>query len=108
MERETLTIETPIDKHKVMLKAWITGKEKRELRNIFFEGIKFSGKEAESIGNSAEIMNKAEDKAIETVVVSVNGKQEGILDLILGMKMQDYDFVKAEINKITAEQSFLE
>ena len=108
MPRETKVIETPLEKDKVELKVWITGREKRELRNIFLENVKFNENKPESIGNSADIINQAENKAIETVVVSVNEDSKDILNKILEMKAKDYDFVIREINKITKEEDFLE
>ena len=35
--RETREIITPIDKHKVVIKTWITGGEVRELRNVLYK-----------------------------------------------------------------------
>jgi len=110
MERETKTITTPIGKHKVVLKAWITGREKRELRNVFLKNVKdVSGKEEpEKMLTSAEIINEAENKAIETVVVSVDGETKNVLDKILDMRAKDFEFIIEEINKITRDSDFLE
>lgn len=109
MDRETTTIKTPVDKHEIVLKSWITGREKRELRKPFLKEIKISLKkgekdaEAESF-NSFEAMNEAENKAIEIMIVSINGKKENILNTVLDMKEKDYSFIIKEINKITKEE----
>ncbi len=107
MGRETKTIKTPIDKHDVVLKAWITGREKRELRNVFLSKMGLGGK-GEMKENPADITDAAENKAIETIVISVNGKTEKIIDAILDMKGPDYEFVIKEINGISKETAFLE
>lgn len=107
-DRETKVIVTPLDKHNVVLNLWITGREKRELRNVFLENIKIGGSNPESIETSSEILTKAENKAIEIVISSVNEKNDNILDFILDMKMKDYEFVINEVNKITKDEDFLE
>jgi len=109
MNREMKTIKTPIDKHEVVLKSWITGREKRDLRRIFLEktNIPTTGKTEEVKINAAETIEDAENKAIEMIIVSVNGKKEKILDEILDMKAGDYDFVVSEINKVSRETAFL-
>ena len=38
MERETKTITTPVAKHEVVLKSYVTGREKRAYTAIFLKG----------------------------------------------------------------------
>jgi len=106
MERETITIETPLDKHKVVLKAWLTGKEVRDLRNIYLSKMTIGEKGNPKV-NPAEVANEVEDKAIETVVISVNGKKENVLETILNMKSKDYSFVRKKVDEITKDTDFL-
>ena len=101
--RETKEIITPIDKHKVILKAFITGREKRDMKNIYFEGVEFEMEGAKTKSNKMDmqkITENAENKTIETVVISVDGKSE-VVDAVLDMNSKDTDFVLAEINKVT-------
>lgn len=107
--RETITITTPIDGVVVILKAWITGREKRELRKPFIENIRFNIDENKPNVdmNSSDIMEKAENLAIENIVISINGEIEGKIEKILDLKSKDYDFVITEINKISKEERFL-
>ena len=106
---ESKIIITPISKQKVEIKSWITGREKRELRSIFLKEMNFgmAGGEAEIKEMKGDIVDKAEDKAIETVIVSVDGKKENVVDSILAMNSKDSDFVIAEVNKITKDTDFL-
>jgi len=110
MSRETKKIITPIDKHVVTIKAWITGREKRALIKPFTSAIQVSvGKEEKAEFKSREagsVIEKAANLVIETIVVSVDGKTEGVLDLILDMKSKDTDFVVKELDKISAELDF--
>ena len=109
MDRETKEFITPVAKQKVIIKAWLTGREKRELRDIMLKGVNFSvkGDSFETDETDAgEAIKKAEDKAITTVVVSIDGKKEGILNAILDMKGDDYDFVLNEVDKVTKSKDF--
>jgi len=108
MSRETKIVETPISKVKIEMRSWITGREKRALKSVFLENVKIdeSGKTL-NIGNSADIVNQAENKTIEIVIVSIDKETKGILDKVLDMRAGDFDFVMGEINKITAGEDFL-
>lgn len=110
MKRDTKEIITPIGKHKVVLKEWITGREKREIRKPYLEGMKFSLEEGkaktEEIDANA-LIEKSENKAIETIVVSIDDDKEKILEKILDMRDKDYEFIVDEINKITKGENFI-
>lgn len=104
MERETKEITTPIENHKVVIYTYLTGREKRELTNIFLSSAKFSlennqGLKADNF--DATVANKAKDKAINLLVLSVDDNKENILDKLLDMRSEDYDFVSQEIDKLT-------
>lgn len=106
-EREYKEIVTPIDGHKLKIKAWLTGRERREIRSVLLSGVSFSATDdAENPvpdykfdGKSLDIM---QDKSIENIVVEVNGKTENVLNDILDMKEKDYEFVIKEIDKVTS------
>lgn len=109
--RETITIETPVDKHRVVLKVWITGKEKRNLRKPILDALRLDI--AQSITKiddikAGDLVESVENLAIETIVVSVNEVTDKgkILELVLDMKDKDYDFVIVEINKISQDLGF--
>lgn len=108
---ETKTIETPVKKHQVVLKSFITGRESREIKGVFLKGVNFKleGQAAKSDDIDMEkITEEAENKAFEIVVISINGNEEKKLDAILDMNLRDYEFVKSEVNKITSGDDFLE
>lgn len=102
-------IETPIGKQKVEIKTWLTGRDTRDIRNVYLEAadIKIKGKtgeQSEIAGLSGKIAQQAEDKAIEIVVIAIDGKKEDILNRLLNMRTEDYEFVIEEINSITGEK----
>ena len=108
-QRDTITIETPADKHSVILNAYITGREKRNLNNIFQAwqvGLGDKGMISDKKDTKGMIEN-AENEAIKTVVVSVDGISENVLDKVLDMKSDDYVFVIKKINEITSGSGFL-
>ena len=106
MNRETKNIETPIDKHKIVLKSWISGREKRELRDILLTGMKM-GKDGNVI-TDPQTTSKTEDKAIELLIVSIDGDDKDILNKVLDMKSADFDFLMKEIDNIRVDKDFLE
>jgi len=109
MDRETIKIITPVDKHEVVLNAWITGKEVREIQSPFMDIMNVSVKDRKpdvEINNTSAAFEKSENKTIELVVVSVDGVSEGVLAKVLSMKGKDYEFVYKKVNEITSGENF--
>lgn len=106
MERETKEVTTPIGQQKVVLKEWLTGRERRDIRSVLLEEVNFEQNTDSSEAKPAykihgSVLNKAQDKAFESVVVSVDGNAENIVNIILDMRDEDFDFIQKEIDKIT-------
>ena len=113
MDRDTLTIKTPVGGQEVVLKSYLTGREKRTINSVFLQDVEIqsstkAGDTPTMTGLKGDIMQKAEDIALTTVVMSIDGKNEKILDTLLEMHSQDFDFVVKEINKITQDADFEE
>ncbi len=121
MERETITITTPLDKRTVILKSYITGREQRALTNIFLQNmtdlnIDPATQDVNVKKFSPSMVEQADDLAWRTVVVSIDGRVDGelvdgktfsIVDEILDMKLQDYNFVADKVKEVTADKYFL-
>lgn len=107
MDRETKVIETPVSKQKVEIKTYLTGRERRALTNVFIGKVDFS-QEGKVNNIDSTVLDKAQDLAWETVIVSVDGSNENIVDKVLDMRIDDYNFVIAEVNKITSVKDFEE
>ena len=102
-ERPTITVVTPTG-ITVRLNEYITGREKRALTNVFLTGdLTFSADAGQVKGLKGSMVETAEDLAIKTVVVSVDGKTDDIVNSVLNLRSEDYAFVVKEINKITAD-----
>ena len=105
--RETKEIITPIQKHKIVLKTYLTGLERRQINSAYFSGIQFSveGQNVKTDKFNPDLISKTEDKTLELLIISVNGKKEKILESLLEMHSDDYDFVVKEINEITKKKT---
>jgi hypothetical protein len=103
MERETKEFLTPIDKHKVRIKTYITGGELEQIEEILYKRIKLSSveKDANINLNDISFITEQTHKTIEIMVVSVNGKSENILEEVLNMKSEDYKFIQEKIEEVT-------
>lgn len=97
-----MEIITPISKIKVQLKDWITGRDEVEIQRPITAVRLQIGEKGTSMGeiNAGEASEKSKNIAIEKVVISVDGKTEGILDAILDMHKKDYQFVLREVDKV--------
>lgn len=101
MERETRKIKTLSGKE-VELKSYLTARERNELRNIYLSNMKVGIEEDVPVLKEipGSMVEQAERKLIELVVVSYDGSQENILERILDGSPEEYDFVVADANKI--------
>ena len=100
-DRETFEIVTPIKRHKVVLRSWITGRESQKIDGAMFKGVgttqdgkKLTPKLSESM------LSDQENASIEVVVVSVDGKENDVVNSVLNMRAKDYSFVTAEVQKV--------
>lgn len=100
MDRETKTIQTP-NGHEVVLKAWINGRETQEIENLVYKNFDIQGiRDNPNFKLNTAFLTEQTNKALELVVVSIDGKTENILEEILKWKAKDYKFVVSEVNKV--------
>ena len=108
---ETKKIETPLGKNKIELKEYITGRDLRKIRAVFAKDLEFGlsdGKTETNKIKAGELTVEAENIAIDTVIISIDGERENLVDKVLDMQSEDYEFVIKEINKVTQGDNFLE
>ena len=102
MERETYKVILPVSKQEVVLKAWITGREKRDLKKPYYDQIDSDESGAlKDTQTRKQLTDKVENLIIETIVVSIGGNATNLVEQVLGLHSDDYDFIIKEINKIT-------
>lgn len=104
MERpEQVEVTTPSGK-KVVLRGYITNRIKQQLEAVFLKGARVSLDDAgeKDVQFDASVTIEATNRAIELLVVSIDG-QEGkpVLDYVLDdLDEMDFEFIKREVNKI--------
>ncbi len=103
---ETKIIETPVERRKVELKCWLTGRDRRAIDSVFYADIDIGvkNKEPEISGMKGNLINKAQDKVIETMIISIDDNKEDILNRFLEMRDDDCDFIFKEIEAITKKK----
>lgn len=115
MQTPTHTIETPIGKHKVELREWITGRQREYINEPLYSSVKAkpsvqNGKGDMQMGDFDvnNFITQSGHRELETFVVSVDGQKEVDLDgrrlkawefILDGMHEDDAEFVKNEIDK---------
>lgn len=118
MDRETKVITTPHSNIPVVVYTYITGREKRQLLNVYLNGgnIGFDPDEKKVTGLRGELVQQSTDLAWRTLIVSFNGNKDGdvladgtkfdVVEAILDLRSQDYNFIVEEINKLTSDDDF--
>jgi len=100
-DRETFEIVTPVKGHVVVLRSWITGRESQKIDGAMFKGVGTTqdGKRL-TPKLSESMLSDQENASIEVVVVSVDGKENDVVNSVLNMRAKDYSFVVAEVQKV--------
>lgn len=96
------------DKKVVELKDYLTGRDIEEIeaptKSVMMR-INEQGKPAGEV-NVGEAKARSIHKAIERVVISVDGKTEQVLDAVLDLPVNDYRLVLREVDKIVVGENF--
>jgi hypothetical protein len=107
MERPTKTIKTPVEGKEIVLKEWITGRENEYIAGPMFDTINMSapaGQPEVNAGNFSKQIEEGNHRAITTVIVSIDGSVDDILNKALDMIHDDYEFILTEIEKVTKKK----
>ena len=101
MEREIKKLLTPSGKE-YAVKTYLTARERNELRSVFLKNVSMDalGGTPKMADLTGELLERAEAKTIELVVVSYDESSENILNRLLDGSPEDYDAVVAEATKI--------
>lgn len=91
---ETKTIQ--FGEHTAELKSFITQRDDREIKRPMYEAVRVKDQEVEGISGSVAFAS--EDKAIETIVLTLDGSKENILQRALDLAPKDFKVLMAEIN----------
>lgn len=106
--RETKVITTPGGR-KIEVLTYITGREKRQIDEVYSTmELKQKGGDTELSGIRYGMLNKLEDKEIETIVKSIDGKTDDILNTFLDLPFTEIATIKDHVNEITGKKKLLE
>lgn len=88
---------------KVTLRDYLTGREKRLIKNALWSGKNMTIKDGkgESDPVPMEDMDASTDKTIELMVVELDGSREDILNRVLDLPANDYDELMDKVETIT-------
>ena len=101
--RSTVEYKLKSGNHTVTLKEYLTGREKRSIKNALWTGksMKISDGKGESDPVPMDQIDASTDRTIELMVVAIDGNQENILDTVLEWRDTDYDDLLEKIEELT-------
>lgn len=102
-ERKLITYKTKSGNHVVELKEYLTGREKRQVKNALWHGKNMQIKDGKGESDPVPMddIDASTDKTIELMVVSLDGSKENVLDRVLDLPGNDYDEILEKIEEIT-------
>lgn len=92
----------------VEIYTYITGGEKRKITEILVSNLSANIKGETNGDIPISLVYKANDEALEMLVVSINGNKENVLNQVNSLKAKDYDHLLMEVNKISNDTDFSE
>jgi hypothetical protein len=103
-ERETKEFTTPAG-HKIILNAYLTGREAAAIKAVMLASLKMTMSDLESKkvdmgGLSGDVLAQQERKTLDFLIVSVNGSAETPVEKLLDLPSTEYDAVLKEIETI--------
>ena len=118
MERETKIIITPVGKHRIEVKSYLIGREKRALTSVYLRGnLSYNIEDKDVKGIQGNIVEEAENLAWRTIIVSIDGIKENdvvegkpfsTVEAILNMRAEDYSFIVKEVNSAIQDKDYEE
>jgi hypothetical protein len=114
MQIPTKIIETPVGKHKVEIKEWITGRDREYINEPMYNAVQtkprvIAGKPDVEFGkfDVQGFITESGHREIEKFVVSIDGNKEKVLEAVLDMHESDYEFIKDAIEAIGKKKETL-
>ena len=96
---ETKELKTPSGVHTITVKAYLTGVDRRAYRRTILTIA------SEEKGKTVDGVEEAENAMITQLVLAVDGSKEDIINQVLNMRADDYDFVIQTVNEIVEGMS---
>lgn len=93
---ETKEVKTPSGEHVLLVRNYLTGEDRRENRRFILK-LNEDGKSA-----TVEGIEEAENFLLKKVILEIDGKKENVIDTVLKMRSDDYDFVVELVNEVSS------
>jgi len=102
--RETRVIK--VGSHEIVCKSYLTGREVREIENQMLNQLEMNQKngQPEISGFKASMMRQQEDQYLTSVVVSLDGNAEDILNRLLDLPGPTYKLVVETVKEIVEKK----
>lgn len=103
-QRETKEIK--VGEHTVVIKTYCTGREANEIEQVYLAGTKVSmvGTTPTVDGFSPTVEQDANKKAIEVLVVSLDGTNDDLVNRILDLPNTEYVQIVAALGEISGKK----
>lgn len=105
MERETKTFKTPHG-HEIEIVTYATGREVRSIESKYYAKAKLDlvAGQPKITDMDLSAQFEVEQEMVRLLVKSVDGNKENILDTVLELRSEDYEFVIVQLNEITKKK----
>lgn len=100
---DTITITTPATQKVVILKSFITGGDDEAIQGVIEDSLSIdaSGDGDGQAKIRGSVVREMRHKALEIVVLSVDGESEDVVEKLRALPVQDYKFVCAKVDEVT-------
>lgn len=98
---ENIKIILPISNNEVELKPYITARDKRAIRDVLLGAANISPTGMGVTSVNPAVINLAEDKMFELIIVSIAGVVDDKLEKVMNLQGQDYDFLLKKVTEIS-------
>lgn len=105
--QEQIELMTPHG-HKVVIRGYSTGRIRQAISAAYSEGVKLEmtgekDKDGKAISRtivSGDAAQKTTNAALSNMVLSVDDQTVNVLDRVLDLPEEDYDYVRTEVDKV--------
>lgn len=108
MSRDTVTITTPVRKTEIVLNTYITGREFEYVQEPIMKAMdmKASANGVPQFGGlDISKITESNHRMLEKMLVSVGGVTENLVNSVLDLPHQDYQYVVDKVNEITKKNT---
>lgn len=97
------TKELTVGSHKIVVNTYVTGRELRNIESSMMDKLEMSQKDGsqEITGFKGSMLADRQDMQIKAVVVSIDGKNDKIVDAILDLPAEESEQVMDYVKEIT-------